>query len=37
MKRKVLIFALVIAAFASVTSGCAAGYQYSYHRAWRGY
>jgi hypothetical protein len=39
MKKRVVIFALVIGAFVSVTSGCARKnvYYASYHRTWRGY
>lgn len=40
MKKKVLIFALIIAAFASITSGCARSnvyYAAYHHAAWRGY
>ncbi|HZY39403.1 MAG TPA: hypothetical protein VFE53_22260 [Mucilaginibacter sp.] len=40
MKKKAVIFALVIAAFVSVTSGCASSHVYYaayHHTAWRGY
>jgi len=39
VKKKVVLFALVIAAFVSVTSGCARKnvYYASVHRSWRGY
>jgi hypothetical protein len=38
MKRKVIAFALVIAAFTAVSSGCVVGYGYPpHHHYYRGY
>jgi hypothetical protein len=32
MKKKIVAFAFIIAAFMSVTSGCYVGYGYGHHR-----
>jgi hypothetical protein len=39
MKKKFVVFALVIAAFVAITSGCnvSRGYAGFYHHSWRGY
>jgi len=40
MKKKVILFAAIVAAFVSVTSGCAKSnvyYAAYHHSAWRGY